>query len=62
MKVLYRIDEAGEMLGFKRTKVYEWVRSGALRVVHVDGVTRVPASAISEFVERLEAEALSNLH
>jgi excisionase family DNA binding protein len=56
VKALFRIDEAGDALGFKRSKTYELVRRGELRVVHVDGVTRIPASAITEFVERLEAD------
>ena len=59
MVKLLRIDEAGEMLGFRRSKIYALIRSGRLRVVRVDGVTRVPASAIDEFVERLESEAAS---
>ena len=57
MKMLYRIEEAGEVLGFKRSKVYGLVRRGKLRVVHVDGVSRVPSSALTEFVAALEAEA-----
>jgi excisionase family DNA binding protein len=56
VKALYRINEAGEALGFARSKTYQLIRRGELRVVHVDGVTRVPASAITDFVERLEAE------
>ncbi len=57
MKALYRIGEAGDALGFKVSKTYQLVRRGELRVVRVDGVIRVPASAISEYVARLESEA-----
>jgi excisionase family DNA binding protein len=57
MKALYRIGEAGDALGFKVSKTYQLVRRGELRVVRVDGVLRVPASAITEFVERLEQDA-----
>ena len=57
VKALYRIGEAGDALGFKVSKIYELVRRGELRVVRVDGVIRVPASAIAEYVARLESEA-----
>jgi excisionase family DNA binding protein len=52
----YRIPEAAEILGLGRSKTYELVQSGALRTVRVGRAVRVPASAIDEFAERLEAE------
>ena len=50
-------EEAARMLGVGRTKVYELMRSGALRSVRVGGLRRIPVAALDEFVARLEADA-----
>jgi excisionase family DNA binding protein len=50
-------EDAARALGIGRTKVYELIRSGALRSVRVGGLRRVPVAALDEFVARLEAEA-----
>lgn len=55
--LLVRPEDAARMLGVGRTKVYELMRSGALRSVRVGGLRRVPVAALDEFVARLEAEA-----
>jgi excisionase family DNA binding protein len=50
-------EDAARALGIGRTKVYELMRSGALRSVRLDGSRRVPLTALVEFVKRLETEA-----
>jgi excisionase family DNA binding protein len=55
--LLVRPEDAALALGVGRTKVYELMRSGALRSVRVGGLRRVPVAALSEFVTRLEEEA-----
>jgi excisionase family DNA binding protein len=55
--LLVRPEDAARVLGLGRTKVYELMRSGALRSVRVGGLRRVPVAALDEFVARLEAEA-----
>ena len=50
-------EDAARALGIGRTKVYELMRSGALRSVRIDGLRRVPVAALAEFVKRLEREA-----
>jgi excisionase family DNA binding protein len=50
-------EDAARALGIGRTKVYELIRSGALRSVRLDGSRRVPVTALVEFVKRLEKEA-----
>ena len=55
--LLVRPEDAARVLGVGRTKVYELMRSGALRSVRVGGLRRVPVAALDEFVARLEAEA-----
>jgi excisionase family DNA binding protein len=55
--LLVRPEDAARVLGVGRTKVYELMRSGALRSVRVGGLRRVPVAALNEFVARLEEEA-----
>jgi excisionase family DNA binding protein len=50
-------EDAARVLGVGRTKVYELMRSGALRSVRVGGLRRIPVAALAEFVARLEADA-----
>ncbi|MGN9841604.1 excisionase family DNA-binding protein [Nonomuraea sp. H19] len=55
--LLLRPEEAADYLGIGRTKVYELIRSGALRSVRIGTLRRVPATALTEFVTQLEQEA-----
>ena len=55
--LLLRPEDAARALGVGRTKVYELMRSGALRSVRVGGLRRIPIAALNEFVARLEEEA-----
>ena len=55
--LLVRPEDAAQVLGIGRTKVYELIRSGALRSVRVGGLRRIPVSALDEFVARLERDA-----
>jgi excisionase family DNA binding protein len=52
-----RPEDAARMLGVGRTKVYELMRSGALRSVKFDGLRRIPVAALAEFVAQLETDA-----
>ncbi|GAA0358316.1 helix-turn-helix domain-containing protein [Actinoallomurus spadix] len=53
---LVRPEDAADALGVGRTKVYELMRSGALRSVKIGGLRRIPAAALAEFVAQLEEE------
>jgi excisionase family DNA binding protein len=55
--LLVRPEDAARVPGVGRTKVYELMRSGALRSVRVGGLRRIPVVALNEFVTRLEEEA-----
>jgi excisionase family DNA binding protein len=55
--VLLRVNDAARILNLSRTTVYELIRSGDLRTVHVGSACRIPVSAITEYVGRLEREA-----
>ncbi len=50
--------DAGQALGgLGRTKVYELITSGELRTVKIGRRRFVPASAVEEYVARLEQQA-----
>lgn len=55
--LLVRPEDAAQVLGIGRTKVYELIRSGDLRSVRVGGLRRIPVTALDEFVARLKGDA-----
>lgn len=52
-RVLYRVEEAAELLSVSRNRIYELIRSNQLRTVRVGGSRRVPARSLDEYVARL---------
>jgi excisionase family DNA binding protein len=54
---LYRVTEAMTLLSLSRSVLYEELRCGRLRSVHVGRTRLVPATAISEYIALLEREA-----
>jgi excisionase family DNA binding protein len=54
-KLLFRPKEAAQRLGLGRTKVYELMASGELRSVKIGGARRISATALADFVARLDA-------
>ena len=52
-RVLYRVEEAAELLSLSRDRVYQLIRSKQLRSVQVGKCRRVPARALDEYVSRL---------
>lgn len=54
---LYRIPDAMLTLNLSRSVIYELMRAGRLRYVCEGRARRIPASAITEYVALLEAEA-----
>jgi excisionase family DNA binding protein len=55
--LLVRPEDAANALGIGRTKVYELMRSGALRSVKIGGLRRIPPTALADFVAKLEEQA-----
>lgn len=55
-RILYPITEAAEQLGVGMTTAKSLIRSGELRSVKIGRSRRVPADALREYVQRLEAE------
>jgi excisionase family DNA binding protein len=55
--VLLTPEEVAQALRVGRSKVYELMRSGALRSVKIGGSRRISATALAEFVASLEQSA-----
>ena len=56
-KLLLTPEETASVLSVGRTKVYELIAVGALRSVRIGSSRRIPASAVYEFVDRLDDTA-----
>ena len=54
---LYRVVEVMALLSLSRSVLYEELRSGRLRSVHVGRTRLIPPTAITEYVALLEREA-----
>ena len=52
-RVMYRVEEAAELLSLSRDRVYQLIRSNQLRSVQVGKSRRVPARALDDYVARL---------
>lgn len=52
-RLLYRVEEAAELLSVSRSRVYELIRSGQLRTVQVGKSRRVARRSLDEYVARL---------
>lgn len=61
-KLLLTPEEASEVLGIGRTKVYALIADGDLLSVRIGNSRRVPRDAVDEFIARLEDEARLELH
>ena len=56
-RALYTIAEAVVLLNYSRSQVYELIRLGRLQTVSEGRSRRVPADAITEYVNLLKLEA-----
>jgi excisionase family DNA binding protein len=54
---LYRVGEVMALLSLSRSVLYEELRCGRLRSVHVGRTRLIPAAAITDYVTLLEREA-----
>jgi excisionase family DNA binding protein len=51
---LFTVKEVAEHFKVSRQAVYDWITDGRLRAVKVGNRTRIPESAINEFVRPIE--------
>lgn len=56
-KLLYSVEEAGELLSFKRSKMWQFISQGRIRAVKVGKATRIPADELHAFVSKVKADA-----
>lgn len=52
-RLLVRVGEAGEMLGIKRSKVYELLAAGEIESVTIGRSRRIPVDALRDYVAGL---------
>lgn len=53
-KLLLTPDEAARVLGIGRSKLYELLRAGVVESVRIGTCRRVPAAALSDYVDGLQ--------
>jgi excisionase family DNA binding protein len=56
-KLLFTAEEAAEIIGVGRTKMYELLRIGAVRSVRIGRCRRIPRDALAAFVDDLREDA-----
>jgi len=62
-KLLLRPEEAAELIGVGRSKLYKMVALGVVPSVRLGGRSlRVPASALKDWVRRAAAQAIERTH
>ncbi len=54
---LYRVEEAAQLLGVSRTRIFDLIKLGELRSVKIGSSRRIPAGALDEYIEWLLARA-----
>ena len=54
--VVYTVEEAAQALKISRWKVFDLIRTNALRSVKIGGLRRIPRTAIDEYINRLMEE------
>jgi excisionase family DNA binding protein len=55
-KLLLRPEEAAEVIGVGRSKIFELIRLGALESVRIGACRRIPAVALRAYVEALRED------
>lgn len=55
-RILYPVKEAAQQLGMSVSYTRDLIMSGQLRSVKIGHARRVPADALHEYVQRLDAE------
>ena len=54
-------EHAAELLAVGRTKLYELLRTGALESVRIGAARRIPASALTAYVEQLRRDEAADV-
>jgi excisionase family DNA binding protein len=54
--VVYTVEEAAQVLKISRWKIFDLIRTNQLRSVKIDGLRRIPCTAIEEYIAQLLKE------
>jgi excisionase family DNA binding protein len=57
--LVYTIPEAAAALRISRTKFYELLDTGEIESIHIGRSRKIPADALSDYIDRLRREARS---
>ena len=55
-QLLLTPEDTAQLLAVGRTKIYELLRTGALESVRIGAARRIPAAALTAYVERLRQQ------
>ena len=55
-QLLLTPEHAAQLLAVGRTKIYELLRTGAIESVRIGAARRIPAAALTAYVDRLRQE------
>ena len=55
-QLLLTPEHAAQLLAVGRTKLYDLLRTGALESVRIDAARRIPATALTAYVEQLRKD------
>lgn len=56
-RLLLPVEEAGEVLGLKRSKMYELISEGKIESVKIGKSRRIPVDALEAYVARLRDDS-----
>lgn len=56
-KLTYRVEEACIVTGLGRTKLYDEIKKGNLKVVHFGKSIRIPHDELVDFINRAKVDA-----
>jgi len=54
-RLLLRPEEAADVLGIGRSKLYDLLATGEIESVHIGSCRRIPVEGLHSYVERLRA-------
>jgi excisionase family DNA binding protein len=55
-QLLLTPEDAAELLAVGRTKLYDLLRTGAIESVRIGAARRIPAAALTAYVDRLRGD------
>jgi excisionase family DNA binding protein len=61
-KILLRPAEVAELIGLGKSKTYALIAAGAIRSVRIGASIRVPADALRQWIEELQAGEPTQTH